>query len=171
MSVSVRKQRQYDCAFPDCDQTRTETSSVAGSYCSQDCADRHDGQRLLRQIETDHRFCWSCWRARKTIERPTDTARRGLGPVTDDALIGYEYATEHVEMGPHGLECSCGSVDHRLEGWDRRAEGPYHWHIKLIVSQLREEGQSDQVLDLATFADELWETDDLPLALGRALTE
>jgi len=169
MSVTLTREETYRCELPDCDNTRTPSSSVAGSFCSQECAARHRGRAVLRDLRQDHRWCLSCWRERKEIERPTAAARRGLGPQTDAALVGYEYTTEHVDRGPYGLECTCGAVDHDIEGWIQHETGPYHWHLKRLVEQTAAEGQHDSEFDLATFADVFWETDDLELALGAAL--
>lgn len=171
MSIAIVQQERYDCAFPDCDDTRTETSSVQGSYCSQECADRHTGRKFVRLVREDHRFCWSCLRIRKEIEQPTAFARRGLGPITDEALQGFEYHSEHVTMGEYGLECTCGAVDHDIDGYFKREDGPYHWHILLLVEQITSEGQTNYDFDLATFADVFWETDDFELSLGRALSD
>lgn len=167
--IRTVKPRQFDCSFADCDQQRTKHSSVAGSFCSEECAARHEGRKFLNQVRTDHRFCWSCFRARKEIERPTDEARRNLDPICDQALVGFEYHSEHVEMGPYGLECECGAVDHDVEEWDRRDEAPYHWYLYRVSQQLVAEGQREDAIDLETFADALWETDDLELAVGLAL--
>jgi len=172
MSVTLRREERYDCAFEECNETRTSSTSVAGSYCSRDCADRAAGRALLRTIRQDHRFCWSCWRRRKEIERPTDPARRGLGPVVDSALVGYEYTTGAVERGPYGIECKCGALDHDDPAYDRRDEGPYQWFLYVAVERLVAEGQRDSRLEIGRLADELWADDDevpLELAVGRAL--
>lgn len=168
MTVIIRQPKTDTCDHPDCESEYTIQNAVGG-YCSQACADRHAGAKLLRAIRQDHRFCWSCWRALKTVETPTAEARRGLGPVTDEALVGYEDTTRHVDQGPHGLECACAAVGHDIVGWDRRDEGPYHWFLMRVVEQMREEGQHDKRLDLETFANVLWETDDLERAVGAAL--
>lgn len=170
MSVTLTTPDRDTCADPDCDQEYPVPNAVAGSYCSQDCADRHDGRRLLRNIREDHRFCWSCWRARKEIERPTAYARRQLDTWRiDDAVVGFEYHTRHVDLGDHGLECECGAVDHDIDEWITRTEGPYHWLLKLIIEQMNDEGQHHHSFDIATFADTYWRTDDLELAVGRAI--
>lgn len=169
MSITVTPEQRYDCERDGCDETRTRSTSVGGSYCSRECYNRSTGSNLLRDIRQDHRFCWSCWRARKEIERPTAESRRGLGPITDDALVGYEYYTEHAEMGPYGLECACGAVSHDIDDYDRLADGPYHWFLKLAFEQMVDEGQRDGAFDLVAFANAYWETDDLELAVGRAI--
>jgi len=169
-TVTLVAEETYDCEYPDCEETRTPSSSVGGSYCSQECRDRATGEQFLCSIRQDHRFCWSCLRQRKEIERPTAETRRGLGPITDAALVGYEYHTRHADMGEHGLECTCGAVDHDIPDWLRRETGPYHWYLTRLVEVTRAEGQHDYAFDLATFADRYWETDDLDLAVGAALS-
>jgi hypothetical protein len=169
MSVRTTTPESDQCAFPDCSEEFRIPNAVAGSYCSTECRDRHEGRRLLRHVRQDHTVCWSCWRRRKEIERPTDAARRGLDPVTDQALVGFEYLTEHADHGKHGVECECGAVDHDIPDYDRRDDVPYHWLLYRYLEATRDEGQHDRDLDLATFADVLWESEDLELAVGRAL--
>jgi len=169
MSIRTIVPESDTCAFPDCDTEFRIPNAVRGSYCSADCADRHAGQRFLEHLRRDHTVCWSCWRRRKELEHPTDEARRSLDPVTDDALVGFEYLTRHADQGEHGVECTCGAVDHDIDGYDRRADAPYHWLLLRYVEQTRAEGQHDKDLDLATLADVLWENDDLELAVGRAI--
>jgi len=173
MSVKLTRQRRYECALEECDGERTRTSSVDGSYCSRECADRARGRGLLRDIRQDHRFCWSCFRQRKEIERPTDEARSGWSLLIDEAVVGYQYPTKVVEQGPHGLECKCGAIDHDDPGYDRRHEGPFEWFLQLASEQLVDDGRRDDAADAATLADELWAggAGDVPLelAVGRAL--
>ena len=168
-SITLVQEDRYDCSFEDCDQQRTPSSSVAGSYCSTECAARATGRSFLDDVRQDHRFCWSCFRQRKEIERPTDETLRGRGRHTAEAIVGYQYSTEHTDEGSWGLECTCGAVDHDTPAYDQRESGPYHWFLYQISRQLVAEGQRETVLDLVTFADVYWETDDLELAVGRAL--
>jgi hypothetical protein len=173
MSVQTTQQRRYECSLKGCDAERTRTSSVEGSYCSRDCADRAHGRALLQDIKQDHCYCWSCFRQRKRVERPTDEALRGLGAVTADALIGYESPTAAVERGDYGLECECGAVDHDLPDWGQRSAGPWEWFLQLASEELVDDGRRDDAVDAATLADELWAGGDedvpLELAVGRAL--
>lgn len=171
MSIRVTTPESDQCASPDCDVEFKLPNAVAGSYCSPACRDRHKGQRFLDHLRQDHRICSSCWRPRKEVETPTAETRRTLDPITEQSLVGYEYPTEHVEEGDHGLECTCGAVSHDTPNWDRREEGPYLWWLQQYVRQTRAEGQHDKQLDLPTLADTLWETGDLALALGRALSD
>lgn len=173
MSVELTRQRRYECALKGCDNERTRTSSVDGSFCSRACADRAQGRALLQDIRQDHRFCWSCFRQRKRVERPTDEALRGLGAVTADALVGYESPTPAVKRGDYGLECECGAVDPDIPDWGRRAAGPFEWFLQLASERLVADGRRDDAIDAATLADELWADGDedlaLELAVGRAL--
>jgi len=169
MSITLTRQTTYNCAFADCDETRTESSSVDGSYCSVECAARDTGRQFLRDLRHDHRFCTSCFRQRKEIERPTAAARCGLGVHTDAALVGFEYLTEHAAPGVHGIECACGAVNHDIDEEWLRESGAYHWFLKTAAETLVGEGQREDTLDLATLANTLWETDDLELAVGLAL--
>jgi len=173
MPVTVRRQERYDCSFDECDNDRTPTSTVAGSFCSSECADQACGRALLRDIRQDHRFCWSCFRQRKEVERPTDEARRGWSLLIDEAVVGYEYPTEAVDQGPFGFECKCGALSHDDPVYDRRHEGPFEWFLQLCSEQLVQEGRRDDAVDAATLADELWSGGAadvvLELAVGRAL--
>jgi len=173
MSVQLTQQRRYECSLEDCDNERTRTSSVDGSYCSRACADRARGRALLRDIRQDHRFCWSCFRQRKKVERPTDEARSGWSLLIDEAVVGYESPTPAVERGDYGLECKCGAVDHDLPDWGRRAAGPFEWFLQLASERLAADGRRNDAVDAATLADELWVDGagdvSLELAVGRAL--
>jgi hypothetical protein len=171
MSIRLVQEREYPCSRPDCTAQFKQSTAIAGSYCSEDCAAQDTGRKFLANIRRDHRFCWSCFRTRKEIERPTDELRRGRGRHTAEAIIGYEYPTQHVEMGPYGLECECGGIDHDTPDWDVRYSVPYQWFLYRISEQLVNEGQREDAIDLVTLADELWETDDLELAVGRALRD
>jgi len=173
MSVQITQQQRYECSLEECDNKSTRTSIVDGSFCSRACADRAQGRALLRDIRQDHRFCWSCFRQRKRVERPTDEALRGLGAVTADALVGYESPTAAVERGDWGLECECGAVDHDLPDWGQRSAGPWEWFLKLASERLVADGRRNDAVDAATLADELWADGagdvSIELAVGRAL--
>jgi len=193
MSIQVTHQKADTCAFPDCDKEFQVLNAVAGSYCSQECHDRHAGRRLLRTIRQDHRFCWSCWRPRKELEQPTEeyrtrafatsgvgltvdgegalTAERYGQELSNEAVVGFEHHSRHVTMGPYGLECECGAIDHDNVDWDKREDVAYHWQLKRVIQQMTDEGAHDYQFDVVTFAEELWATDDLELAVGRAIEE
>jgi hypothetical protein len=154
MSVSLTQPETYQCAREACDQTRTEATSV-GSYCSHRCHYLATGRELLKHIRQDHRFCAGCYRQLKEIERPPAGQRVYIGPVDHEplrdtvknCLVGYEYITEHGELGQRsrslsgtqnhveedvdavapadqwtvsGVVCSCGTTDTR-DSWVRDA--------------------------------------------------
>jgi len=170
MPVTVARQETYRCDFPECEQTYPRTAAVDGSYCSRECAARHRGRRFLADIRQDHRWCWSCWYQRKQIEAPTAETRRRLdGPIIREALVGYEYPTEHVDRGPYGLACQCGAVDHDIEDWVRR-DGRERELLADLVAITREEGQHEYRFDGDRFEMIYGETDDLELAVGAALS-
>lgn len=167
--IQVVSEERYSCGHGDCDNDRTASTSVAGSYCSRECRDRADGKGLLEDIRQDHRFCWSCFRQRKSIEKPPAQVKRGRGKHTAEAIVGFEYLTEHSERGSHGIECTCGAVGHDIDWSEARQKAPIHWFLTLASRQLVDDGRRDDSIDVVTLADELWQTDDLELAVGRAL--
>jgi len=167
-SITITTPDTYECSFDDCSRQFTDRTAVQGSYCSRECAHRAAARSLLRDIRQDHRFCWACFRQRKEIERPSDEFLRGRGRHAAEAIVGFEYLTGTTEKGPHGIECECGALDHDVD-WGQRAAGPYEWYLYRCSLQLRDEGKRDDALDLPTLVDALWETDDLELAVARAL--
>lgn len=173
MTIRFVEPEEYDCAREGCDETRTEHTSVAGSYCSEACANRAAGAALLRDLRNDHRFCGTCFRLRKDVEQPSDEYARQAGwtALIREAVVGHEHLTEHVTTGPHGVECRCSAVDHTVDADWLRDEHPYHWYLKLAVAYLREHGKRDDRLDIVTLVDELWADTDLELAVGRALED
>jgi hypothetical protein len=166
--IDIVPEDRHTCSLDGCDTEFTASRSVAGSYCSRDCRDRAADQRFLNAIEQDHRFCWNCFRQRKEIERVPDEARRGRGKWTAEALIGFEFLTEHAEEGPYGIECKCGGINHDVDWGGRRSE-PFLWYLRIAGLTLYREGQRDQDINIVVLADELYSTDDLELAVGRAL--
>lgn len=142
MSVQLTHTESYECSRSGCSTTTAEPNLVEGSYCSQQCADLVAGESLLEHIRHDHRFCHSCFRQLKEIERPPAHRTLVVGPVDHDnvsptfrdCLIGFEHLTEHADLGErsrdyvdHGDEprptagdavitgtvCKCGTTDHR----------------------------------------------------------
>lgn len=166
----------YQCSAADCDEEFHAGRAIEGSYCSQACADRDCGQTVLDHLRQDHRFCSTCLRPRKVVYRPADSetpALRRKALIVREAFIGFEDLTQWSDMGPHGIECQCGSLDHHTpDDWLRSGE-PWEWWLARAVDQLRREGQWEYCLDAANLAEETWDGGDqdvdLALALGRAL--
>jgi hypothetical protein len=177
MSIRISSAETDTCDDPGCDERYIAPNGVDG-HCSQDCADRHRGRKLLRNVRTDHRWCWSCWKPKKTIEKPSEQYRNrafdesgveltqdGDGELfvqrygqedTRDAVCGFEHYTRHVTRGPYGIECECAAISHDIDEWDRRDEGVPAWRLKRIVDQMRREGQHDHHFDPEAFANTLW---------------
>lgn len=141
-------------------------------YCSVNCLFKKKGTDALRNVEQDHRFCSSCYRIRKEIYRPDESVTpdfRRKPKLIRDAFVGFEHHTEHVEMGPYGLECECGTVGSRTSEDLYRNSEAFEWWLKLVFDQLNEEGQLEQSFDLEIFVDRLWKHDNLERAVGEAL--
>lgn len=112
-----------------CGGPRSPDASVGGSFCSERCLYRHKGEKALRQIRSDHRFCATCFRRLKTVSRPADSRLEdaGLSRLTREAFVGYQYRTEHATDGVDEVaaeerpsdrrlaysrtSCECGTVD------------------------------------------------------------
>lgn len=107
MAVSLSTPDTHECSRSDCDHEYAEPLAVEGSFCSERCATIHRGEKLLTNIRHDHRYCHSCFRQLKEIERPPSEYTLIPGPVDHDALadeaknciIGFEYITEHATLG------------------------------------------------------------------------
>lgn len=113
-----------------CNPKRT----VKESFCSHYCYYAHKGEKALNRIRSDHRWCATCFRAVKDIERPPEgesvhveppeLAGHVPGDTDGDVLIGYQYRTEHTVWGVDDFgtdavptlkrqrwSCECGNVD------------------------------------------------------------
>ncbi|SEO70306.1 hypothetical protein SAMN05216388_101748 [Halorientalis persicus] len=104
--------------------------------------------------------------------RPADSEcpkLRTKALVVRESFVGYEELTEHAEQGAYGIECSCGSVGYGDPESLCRDGSPYEWFLKRAIGQLRREGAWGHRFDVATFADAMWEGDDLDLAVGKAI--
>lgn len=107
MSEIKRARQTYQCSGPDCDDSAEPHELVDGSYCSLRCSRRDDGEAVLRNIEYDHRFCTTCFRQLKEIEKPDASTSIVVGPVDHDAveptvrdcLVGFQYRTRHARTG------------------------------------------------------------------------
>lgn len=174
ITITTREQalEQYTCDRGECDHRFTEPEAVAGSYCSTECRDRARGEGALVRIRRDHRFCGSCYRPRKTVYRPDDAdvpdlRRKAL--IIRESFVGFEDLSEFAALGPHGVECACGTTDHTTEEQLFRDGEPWHWWLSAAIQQLREEGFWEYECDAATLADAFWREQDLALAVGKAL--
>jgi len=75
--------------------------ATAGSFCSPECHNEHLREKraddFFETLEHDHRFCSTCGRQLKEIEKPPE--RNSAGKSITDAAIGWEHVTEHGEFG------------------------------------------------------------------------
>jgi hypothetical protein len=172
-----------ECDHPDCTTEYTPVKGVDG-HCSPECAQRHRGHRLLKLLKHDHRFCYTCFRQLKEIDRPPETA--------PDCVTGFQYRTAHGELGQvaerrdayrfetkTGTICECGNANtQRREDMLREAD------IRTVVLQLhraltafRREGQHDKRVDIHVLISELREQArrgndwDFPRAVGAAIEQ
>ena len=172
MSIAITQPEQYTCEHRDCNEEVPEPNLVRGQYCSLACADRADGQTVIDHLRRDHRFCATCLRPRKVVYRPADRdveSLRRKALLIRESFVGFEELTEFAELGEHGIECECGAIAHDTPLLDRDG-GPWEWWLARAVEQLRHEGQWEYRVDVPTLADAAWETDDLELAVGHALS-
>ena len=109
--------RTGECGRSECDAEFPVHGAYKGAFCSRQCHLQHRGQKALNVIRNDHRWCATCFRKLKEIERPPMDA--------PEFVVGYQYPTEHMRpsvdsRGALGVEqhwrrwgCECGNVDHR----------------------------------------------------------
>lgn len=125
MSASTHPTPDYQCSH--CEDEFDVTDAYRGSFCSPDCYQRHKGESVLRNIAGDHRWCATCFRQIKSVERPTAAFVDQLqGDETKASVVGFQYETPHTEravdeFGGDGTAtrpversrwgCECGAVD------------------------------------------------------------
>jgi len=203
MSVSTRAPETYECAREECENTRDEVTSIEGSYCSRRCYHLERGRKLLNTIKHDHRFCAGCYHQIKEIERPPVSQRVNIGPVDHDAvadtwrncLVGYEYVTEHGELGQRtrtrsgaqhvsedrdavapadqrtmaGVVCSCGTTDTR-DAFVRDAEivatDATAERLCDLLELLGREGQHEETIHAPTLLETVQNSEDSDWALA-----
>lgn len=183
----------YECSH--CGGDRDPRTSVAGSFCSIECHRAHRREKrareIMRELEHDHRFCATCGRQLKTVEKPTDAALRQIdGYHSTTALVGYQYRTEHAETGEISLDvddeadrpivedgvatgtvCSCGNTSHRHEEAALRERFPFttaYW-LWLAARTLRAEDKHDVRLERERLFDAVLERASIRDALAQAV--
>ena len=127
MSATSTPGETYTCRH--CNGSHDATATVGGSFCSERCLYRHRGEKALRRIAADHRYCATCFRQLKTVDRPDDRVLEdaGVSKLTRSAFVGLQSRTEHAvdgvdEREPVGAvrdrpikftrtSCECGTVD------------------------------------------------------------
>jgi len=126
MSATPTTQETYQCRH--CGGPREAAASVGGSFCSERCLYRHRGEKALREIASDHRWCASCFRQVKETTRPDDRELQdaGVSKLVRRSFVGFEDPTEHAVEGVDERDhrgnpyrrteftrtsCECGAVD------------------------------------------------------------
>ena len=164
----------YDCGNPGCEiDVEKEWDLVDGSYCSYACSYRHQGKKLLSDIEHSHTRCASCGVQLKEVQKPSETH--------PDVFIGYQYRTKFADWGEKtvfidnkefdttGTICkNCGATDHRD---DYLREFHYTDFVKRVLRYLREKyktGGLDKPVNERVFLDCLKDGFSLEYSLGKA---
>lgn len=134
MSTTTRSVT-YTCGREACDEEWERESAGHGAFCSERCAQKHRGAKLLNNIKHDHRWCHGCFRKCKDIEQPGDLKSVVIGPTDHDAvadtardvLVGYQYLTEHARHGEktgRGVVDDVSAVEKREDEWVLCREDP-----------------------------------------------
>jgi len=191
MSTSKSHPSQ-ECKHPDCTTLCKKWEFDDGRYCSTECRVRHEGRQKLAGLKYDHQRCFTCFRFLKDINPPKpdfEFTERGHGwafdedgeptlefysqEVTRSAAMGFQFLTGNAIKGEKqrgdrvitGTICErCGATDHTDHDptlGDREAIG------RLVSTLIAEEVE----FDIEQLHREYTATDDLELAMGRALDD
>ena len=142
-------------------------------YCSLECYHKHKGENVLRQISNDHRFCSSCFRRQKSIEKPPEWFLKDRPYSIRESIVGFEYYTEHVSKD-HGFSyCECGNVDHYATNKILQDIEPQVVikNLGVLLAEYYNEGQLGSKPDFKTFTETLLESENHALAIGKAIYE
>lgn len=87
------------------------------SFCSTECRYRHKGENVLRNIRFDHRFCSTCYRQLRDIEKPPDELliQNKVSQLVRESIIGFEYPTPNYQWEQGIWSCKCGTINHKDE--------------------------------------------------------
>jgi hypothetical protein len=101
------ERNEYECSYGGCDEEFLEGNGIQKSFCSVNCYYRHKGRKALNKIESDHRYCATCFRPVKTTLAPSedwiDRGSSALGTALDN---GGELANIGGEITLDATECS-----------------------------------------------------------------
>jgi len=200
MSVTPTQpdEETYECSY--CDGDRRPSTSVAGSFCSIECHRAHKRAKrvdeIMELLEQDHRFCKTCGRQLKTVDKPA-TASLVIGPsqhqewdYAKDVLVGWQYRTEHSETGEISMDvdeegdrpivrdgvatgtvCRCGNTAHQHAEEALRDRFPFTsaHYVYRAIRVLRAEGKHDVELDRHRLIDEVLDRESIREALTQAV--
>ena len=157
-----------------CKACETEyNGGYAPGYCSEDCFYRAKGQNILRQINNDHRHCSSCFHVRKSIEKPPEWFLQERPYAIREAIVGFEYYTQHVQK-EHGFAyCECGNVEHFSENQFLRDLDPKTavTNLAALLGTYYKENQIPEKPDAKPLVETIKESEDYALAIGKAVFE
>lgn len=99
-----------------CDGPRDPAESASGSFCSPRCARRHRGARALAQLQSDARFCSTCWGQVRQVEHLPEEAPNVAAPLRWGTHLATDAIDEARRIGDSRqmhtrLGCHCGAVD------------------------------------------------------------
>ena len=88
MSASTDAPVRHDvCDHEPCDTSyAVHGGDSFGGFCSEACYHRHTGANVLDHLIHDHRFCGSCFRPIKTVDKPTTEWLDNVGSHVQVAL-------------------------------------------------------------------------------------
>jgi hypothetical protein len=191
MSTS-RDTPTVECQHPECQDLGKHWEFQSG-YCSNKCETKAEGRETLEKLIYDHKRCFTCFRQLKTINPPKpdfEFTKNGHGwtrdedgevtlqyysqEVTRQAATGFQFLTSDAAKGEKqrddrvitGTICdACGNTDHThhdpiIAG--RSAIG----RLAILLA-----GDDEVVFDVETLHREYADTDDLELAVGRAVDD
>lgn len=168
MSVTLASKYDDEETY-ECDHCGAEhhPRDAVKSYCSHECYLHGEGERILRHVTRDHRWCASCWRPVKTVNKPPTTryTKAPDHPEKDrwqlkDIVIGYQYPTKHMVVTEAALGGSDGDrliapskVDYTC--WGCRCGNTDLGSRHDVLEEIEDEGLLDRVYHcLASFHEE-----------------
>lgn len=151
MSVTNQSE-EYPCRGPDCAETFGPETAVAGSFCSSECHARKRGRDALRQIDSLHGWCSTCFRpvkdviSRQEYQEWRDNEAKGREELPDN-FVGTQHET---------LTTDTGVVDHKdNEAYYRPVEhGRWGCECGAVNPSTREE--AIQAADTQLIVQSLW---------------
>lgn len=156
-----------------CSENYQRDLGIKGSFCSLECWYAHKGQNLREQINNDHRYCSSCFRLRKEIEKPPNWFLEDRPHTIKESIIGFEYYTENIQKEGGFAYCKCGNVGHFSEHEFLR-DIEYNTVVKnlarLLVSYYNE-GQIHDKPNARTLAKQLSKESTISQAIGASIYE
>jgi hypothetical protein len=192
MSTQSGSNTVIECRHPDCTEHGRKWN-FQGKYCSNKCEVRHEGRGQLESLIYDHCRCFTCFRELKTVNPPKpdfEFTANGHGwtrdedgeftleyysqEVTRQAATGFQFLSEAATKGEKqrgdrvitGTICdACGNTSHTHHDPALADEAA----IGRLVSLL--DADDDVTFDAETLHREYAATDDVELAVGRALVD